>query len=113
MSTPFPINEDVPILVELEAQPGMEDVSLTPDDLLRKSEEALANAMGAIAQMARRTYSMVRSVPIAERPAEIEVDFNLKLTAEAGVVLTKAGLESTINVKLKWQRDGDGDEREP
>ena len=113
MSTTFPINEDVPILVELEVQPGMEEVSLTPDDLLRKSEVALNNAMGAICQMARRTYSVVRALPIAERPAEIEVDFNLKLTAEAGVVLTKAGLESTINVKLKWQRDEDHHEPKP
>jgi predicted RecB family nuclease len=105
MSTPFPVNEDVPILVEFEVVPGREQVSRSVEDLAAKSAEALDNAMGAIYQMARRTYSVVRALPIAERPAEIEVDFNLKLTSEAGVVLAKAGLESSINVKLKWQRD--------
>jgi hypothetical protein len=104
MSSPFHINEDVPILVEVTVLPGMEEVSLTPQDLLNKSSEALNNAMGAIYQMARRTYAAVSAVPTLERPAEIQVEFELKVTAEAGVVLAKSGLESTMKVTLKWER---------
>jgi hypothetical protein len=113
MPESFPINEDVPILVELDAVPGMEDVSLSPEDLLRKSSQALNNAMGAIYQMARRTAAVAQRIPLAERPHGIEVEFNLKLTAEAGVVLAKGGLESTINVKLTWQRGEGRNEPEP
>ncbi len=46
-----------------------------------------------------------QSIARVGTPSEIEVEFNLKLTSEAGVVLAKAGLESMLNVKLKWARD--------
>ncbi len=104
MSATYIINEDAPILVEFSTQPGIKQTSLSPEDAAKRSAEALNNAMGAITQMTRRTWAAIQEVPVSELPSEIEVDFNLKLTSEASVVLAKAALEATFNVKLKWQR---------
>jgi hypothetical protein len=35
----------------------------------------------------------------------LEVSFGLKLNAETGAIIAKAGTEATINVTLKWERD--------
>jgi hypothetical protein len=86
----------------------MEDVSLSPGDIVSKSTTALNNAMSAIYQMARRTAAVVREIPVPERPQGLELEFNLKLTTEAGVVIAKGSLESTINVKLTWERQDNG-----
>jgi hypothetical protein len=106
MNQPAPITLDVPIIVEFELVPGFEEVSRGSDDLAQRSAEALNNAMSAIYVMARRTWGVVTALPVSERPAAIEVDFNLKLTAQAGVILAKGGMESSINVKLKWTNEG-------
>jgi hypothetical protein len=111
MDTTFTINEDVSIIVEFASVPGLKQTSILPEDVTQKSAEALASAMGAIYQMARRTQAVIRALPVSERPHEMEVDFNLKLTATGGVVLAKAGVESTLNVKLKWKRDEVGHDR--
>ncbi len=81
MPITFIINEEVPILVEFTPQPGLKQTSLLPEDVAKRSAEALNNAMGAIIQMTRRTWSAIKEVPVSERPTEIEVDFNPNLPA--------------------------------
>lgn len=37
-------------------------------------------------------------------PSEIEIQFGVRLSAELGAVMTKAGGETTLQVRLLWQR---------
>lgn len=100
----FTIDESAPILVELYSRPGLQAVSLSPESLVDKSTKALDSAMNTIHNMARRVNATVES--LAERPTHIEVEFGLKLDAESGAIIAKAGLEASLSVKLIWDRQG-------
>jgi hypothetical protein len=104
MST-FVVDEGAPILVEFAPKPGLREVSLSPADLAEKSAKALDSAMNTIHQMARRVAATAKSLSIAERPSQIEVEFGLKLDAAAGAVVAQASTEASFNVKLTWERE--------
>jgi hypothetical protein len=38
------------------------------------------------------------------RPSELEVEFGIALTAEAGAVITKSALSGNLKVTMKWRR---------
>lgn len=98
-----------PILVEFTLspglQPGMEEVGIqlpSPAVLAERSTQAIDSAMGTMRSMANRVVKTMQSMPVAERPAQVEVQFGMKLTAEGNAAIAKAGAESTITVKLIW-----------
>ena len=93
--------QDEPILFEFSIQPGEEEVSLR--DLPQQSAEALNQAMGTIKTMAKRTLETIDT--LANKPSEVEVEFGIKVSAEAGAIISKVGGEGNITVKLKWTRD--------
>lgn len=101
--TIFTINENVPVLVEFTARPGVQQVSLSPADLAEKSRKALDSAMNTVHHMARRVVDTINK--LADKPSVLEVSFGLKLDAETGAIIAKAGAEASINVTLKWERD--------
>jgi hypothetical protein len=100
----FAIDEDAPILVEFAPEPGLQQVSFSPDDLVEKSAWALDSAMNTIHHMAQRVNAMIETLP--GRPNQVEVEFGLKLDAETGAVIAKAGVEAAVNVRLAWESDG-------
>ena len=100
----FIIDEDAPILVELMPPTGLEQVSLSslsPEEIAKRSAKALDSAMSTIHHMARRVSTMIGA--LCARPTQVEVAFGLKLDAESGAVIAKAGMEASINVKLTWK----------
>ncbi|MFY1621789.1 CU044_2847 family protein [Micromonospora sp. WMMD735] len=40
------------------------------------------------------------------KPAELEVEFGIALSAQAGAVITKTAMSGNLKVKMKWRRDG-------
>lgn len=104
----FIIDEDTPILVEFAPRPGVQKVSLSPADLAEKSGEALDRAMSTIHQMARRVSALRAALP--DEFTQVELEFGIKLDAEAGALLSKVGGEASINVTLTWERSDAEDE---
>jgi hypothetical protein len=102
MPTTFKIDENAPVVVEFTPRPGVQQVALRPAEVVKKSAEALDSAMNTIHSMARRVVATVEA--LADPPSQVEVEFGLKLTADAGAIIAKAGTESTIGVKLSWER---------
>ncbi|WUH50996.1 hypothetical protein OHO27_13270 [Streptomyces sp. NBC_00443] len=57
-------------------------------------------------QLARRATEATLRTFHAAQPTTVELKFGVKLNASVGAVLTKAGVEGHIVVKLGWeQRD--------
>ena len=52
--------------------------------------------------MARRVRETVDA--LTDPPSQVEVEFGLKLDAEAGAFIAKVGTEAAINVKLTWEK---------
>ncbi len=95
-------DEDAPILVEFAPRPGVRAVSLSPADLAEKSARALDSAMSTIHHVARRVSALRQTLP--DEFTQVELEFGVKLDAEAGALLSKVGGEASINVTLTWER---------
>jgi hypothetical protein len=99
----FTIDEDAPILVEWTPRPGVQQVSRDRiEDTAERAAKAIDSAMNTIHGMARRVRETVDA--LTNPPSQVEVEFGLKLDAEAGAFIARAGVEAAINVKLTWEK---------
>jgi Trypsin-co-occurring domain 1 len=96
------------ILVDFPPRAGLKDVTSKPAALAERSAEALDAAMASIHGLADRISATVGS--LAKKPEEAEVEFGLKLDAEAGALIAKTTMEAHIVVTLKWSRRDAGNE---
>ncbi|WP_410651094.1 CU044_2847 family protein [Amycolatopsis sp. cmx-4-54] len=98
----FPLEGGGSVVVEIDPVPGTSRVSRR-DDLVEDAkgsfEAALANVKDAAVAALDTFRSMTRG------PDEVELKFGVKLTAQAGAVIAKTGLEGNFEVKLKWTRN--------
>lgn len=90
------------IVVELVSAKGVQKVGRSPEDLAKATSEALDRAMDTIRGMAIRTKTAVDSLGDV-MPKDVEVTFGIKLTAEAGAIVTKVGGEAQLEIKLVWK----------
>ncbi|MCK4579044.1 MAG: hypothetical protein KAU50_09660 [Candidatus Marinimicrobia bacterium] len=93
--------KDLPILVEFSAGPGLQRVSLSPQDLVEKSKQALDKSASIIRAMAERISDVREAMP--SRPDEVTVQFGIKFDAEVGALIAKSGVEASINLTLVWK----------
>ena len=110
MPTEFEIDPNAQILIDF-SQPGVQPVSgvmrMGPeklDDLAEKSQKALNRAMSTVYQMAQQVTATMKALPPVDLPNNVEIEFGLKLDAEAGAYIVKSGIEATIRVTLAWER---------
>ncbi|MDP8240099.1 MAG: CU044_2847 family protein [Candidatus Hatepunaea meridiana] len=96
----FTINPNDPVLIEFETERGVRQAAGRPDDLSEKSEKALEKSMNTIHNMADRMVHAVSDLKL--KPSSFELAFGIKLTAETGALIAKAGGEANFNVKLTW-----------
>ncbi|MEU2748191.1 CU044_2847 family protein [Streptomyces collinus] len=45
---------------------------------------------------------------LAQRPDEVQIEFGVRITAEAGAVIAKTGVEGQLSVTITWSRGVDG-----
>lgn len=103
------VQEEVEILVDFDerGEAGLVPVSRggkmgeVTGELVEKSRAAIDKAMATIQGMAARTMAAAKN--ISEPPDAIEVEFGIKLDAETGAMVAKAGTEASINVKMVWR----------
>ena len=94
------VEEPAPLVVEFPLAPGLQPVSRTPEELAAKSAEAMDQAMVAIHAMAQRVRKTTEG--LASRPDSLQVQFGIKLTAEAGAIVSKVSGEAALQVTLAW-----------
>jgi hypothetical protein len=96
--------QSTPLVVEFPLAPGLQPVSRTAEDLAARSAEAMDNAMAAIQDMAARVRETADA--LASRPDSLQVQFGIKLTAEAGAIISKVSGEAALQVTLAWTTRG-------
>lgn len=72
----------------------------TAGETLERSVVKFENALGPIQRVADLVITKIRQ--IAESPSEVAVEFGLKFSAEAGVVISKASAEANFKISVKW-----------
>jgi len=98
-------NESTPILIKFSPRPGIEAVAIfdkKPEELKKKSEEALDSAMKNIEEMANRISDLHDKIP-AEF-SQVEVEFGIAFDWKVGALLAEAGAGASIKVTLTWSR---------
>jgi hypothetical protein len=74
--------------------------------LVREGAETLQEALERLRPALDALVSGVRGA--ARAPSEVTVGFGIKLSAEAGVVISKAATEANFTVTAKWTNIGQG-----
>jgi hypothetical protein len=95
--------DDGTVVVETDAdEAGFESITRKPGDVVHdvrgRLEEALENTRHA-AVLAMKTF---RDKSID--PDGVELEFGIKLNAEAGAVIARSSVEGHFAVKLTWAR---------
>ncbi|MBD2256181.1 CU044_2847 family protein [Pseudanabaena sp. FACHB-2040] len=94
--------EESILLFEISGAQGvMRAGGLNTMELATKSAQALSQAMGAIQTLANRTTETINQLP--QKPSEFELEFGIKIDAEAGAIVSKSGSEGNLRVKLVWR----------
>ena len=104
-ATPSAPEETPTILVEFAPRSGLQQVALTPADVVEKSREALDQAMTTVEALAKRFRATVDNLVVP--PTEVSLQFGLKLDAEAGALIAQAGVEASMSVTLSWKKEDD------
>ena len=99
----FPLQEGGFIFVEVESATGSSLVpAATPGEVAGRVsqtfEAALAKAKPAAAAMIAELRDLV------DPPDEVEMEFGIKLSADAGAFLASAGAEANYKITLTWKR---------
>jgi hypothetical protein len=106
-----PLAEGGSILVEvddlIDRPPVRGHGTAVPAQLARSLEETLAG----LGPTTRALVSQVRE--LADSPHEIEVEFAVKLSADARIVIARTGGEANFRILVRWARTraASGEER--
>jgi Trypsin-co-occurring domain 1 len=88
------------VLVEVaDDEPGIERAARV-DDVVVKARGSLESAMDQVRAMANAT--LVKLEDLARQPEQVEVEFGIRLNAEAGAVIARTQAEGHLQVKLTW-----------
>ncbi|WCT13626.1 CU044_2847 family protein [Mucilaginibacter jinjuensis] len=101
----FDLGEGKKIFIETDAR-------LAPVGGVVKASRAgdqIENASKTISQAFEPLRSTTESLfsvfdGIINRPDEIEIEMSVKITAEAGMIITKGSVEGNFKVSLKWTK---------
>ena len=102
----FPLEQNTTIRVEVESPEASGVVrgggSRGPQDVVESASVAFEQALAKLKPMCAAIVRQVRES--VEQPEEIAVEFGVKLSAEAGVILTSTSGEANLKISVKWKR---------
>lgn len=103
----FGSHEDGFVLVEVEdpAEPVMRGGR--PAEAVLDAGKSLEQALAGLGPAVKGIVAQLREA--ADRPDSVEVEFGVKLSADANVIIARTGGEANFRVALKWSQDQGGD----
>lgn len=100
----FPLDGEDAVLVEVDLDgPQIGPVSRS-GDLIRSAATSFDGALAHVRKAASIALANFREMDV--RPDDIEVEFGVKLNAEAGAIIARTGGEGHLKVKLTWRGGG-------
>lgn len=106
----FPLVAGGSVIVEVDEPGGAEGGivrAARPGEAVVRAGQTLEAAVEKIKPIATAFITRLREG--VQAPDEIEVEFGIKLSTEAGVVITSSGMEANFKVTLTWTRQaGEG-----
>ena len=100
----FPLEDGSTILVEAnEPEPEGGIVrAARPVEVIARASQTFEHALDVVRPAAATILKKLRA--LHDQPDEIEVEFGLKVSAEAGAFVASAGVDANYTVRLKWKK---------
>lgn len=98
----FPLEDGSSIVVEVdeaESDYGTMEVG-RPSEVAEKAKQSFEHAIDKIKPVADAVLRKLRDL----QPDGLEVEFGVKLSAEAGAFLASAASEANFKIKMTWER---------
>lgn len=96
----FALRDGGAILVEVD-KPTTGIGTVGRDGVVRNLQETFERRLTDVRQAAGSALDIFRE---GLQPDEIKLTFGVKLTAEAGAVIARTGVEGHLAVELKWKK---------
>jgi hypothetical protein len=99
-----PIDDATSVVMEIDDEAAGSGVvrSARPGEVIATATESLGAALGQLQPMVQTLIGKLRDLP--ECPNEIDVEFGLKMTMGAGLVVAHSNAEANFRVQLRWNR---------
>lgn len=97
-----PLDDGGVVLVEVEEHEDGIVRSARPGEVVATAAESLQASLDRIRPVAGALVGKLRD--LADRPEEITVEFGIKWSAQAGVIVAQAASEANFKVTLRWAR---------
>lgn len=101
----FPLEGGGTFLVEVDQpQPegGLQRAGAA-GEVVERAEQTFQTALEKIKPAAAAIIAKIRQ--LGDTPDELTVEFGIRLSAQVGVVLTKAAAEGNYKITLKWKQE--------
>jgi hypothetical protein len=94
------LREGGSILVEVDEPSSPVTRGGRPAEVVTKAGENLEQVLGKVGPAVQGIVSELRTA--ADWPDEVEVEFAVKLSTDANVIIARAGGEANFRIVLKW-----------
>ena len=94
--------------IRIEATASLDEFEAQPagvSDLIQKASEKFEEALAVITPTVKALLRMLHDIG----PSEIGIEFGVKVSADAGVLIARAGTEANFKVSLKWAPEHAGE----
>ncbi|MFF2650347.1 CU044_2847 family protein [Streptomyces sp. NPDC058045] len=100
----FPFGDgSAEVVVEvLDDDAGVTLAASGPDGVATAAQ-AFDAGFARVREAAARALAQLTTMP--RQPAAVELEFGVKLSAQAGAVIAKTGMDGHIKIKMTWERD--------
>lgn len=96
------LEEGGSILIEVEEPVPGPVTRGRPAEAVAKAGQSLEQVLGQLGPAVRGIVSQLRAA--GDWPEQVEVEFGVKLSSDANVIIARAGGEANFRIALKWSR---------
>ncbi|MFF0153419.1 CU044_2847 family protein [Micromonospora sp. NPDC005203] len=93
------------VVVEVDGRAGVTPAG-NAGKVVREARATFDRALSEVRDAASAALGQFQSM--AHRPDEVEISFGVQLTAEAGAVIARTGVQGQLTVTVRWQRPPHG-----
>jgi hypothetical protein len=96
----FRLRDGGSIVVEMEEErAGVVAAGRRPGEVAKEAAQTFEDAVAQVRPAAEAVARELRKIS----PNELSIELGIKLTAEAGAIIAKAGGEANFKVTMKWE----------
>jgi hypothetical protein len=98
----YPLEGGGTVSVEVDDEPTVARRGLNPTDVTEKASSTFEGALSTVKPAVLAIASTFRG--LADAPEEVEVEFGIKFSGQAGAIIASAETEAHFQMRMVWKR---------